>query len=217
MKADELHAKLLSDAIPLAGGEPYGVTAFGGDVTTNLLCRQTAAIIDELLTGKQFVNCIEIGAGGGRWTRWLRPRCKSLLCVDRTIASKMHIDRLNLKPVPMHITCPYGQLPTGPGSPLHHAFDFVFSYDTFVHFDKVLISTYIASVAKALIAGGHFLCHVASDADKQPNQPTDESGMWCSINDTTFNSLCHAQQLHLVKSLRATQGFGSRVCLFRKE
>lgn len=217
MNAAELHAKLLSESPILPDGQPYGVVAFGGDIDANALCQQTAALMRQIAAGKQFTNAIEIGAGGGRWTRWLRPHCKSLLCVDRTIASKQHIDKLFLKPPPMHITCPWGTLPTGPGSPLHQAFDLVFSYDTFVHFDRVLIQTYIRSIAQALENGGHFVCHIASDEHKHPDQPTDASANWCYTNDAAFNSWCAASHLQLVNTIRACEGFGSRVCHFVKQ
>jgi cyclopropane fatty-acyl-phospholipid synthase-like methyltransferase len=216
MNAAELHAQLLQDSPVLPDAQPYGVAAFGGDIPDNPLCALTAATLEDLAPTIPFKQALEIGAGAGRWSRWLRPRCESLVCVDRTSASKKHIDALNLTPAIMHLLCPWGALPTGPGSPLHQAFDLVFSYDTFVHFDKVLIQTYLRSIAQALAPGALAVLHVASEEHKQPHQPTDHSGNWCPINDTLFNTLTQAQGMRTIHQIRAVDGFGSRVCFLRK-
>lgn len=217
MDASQLHYEMLRDHVPRADGVPYGVHEFGGDVDTNKLCIETLRATMELQPPSGWKQIMEIGSGGGRWTRWLRPQTQNMVCVDRGCASKIAIDRLKLTGPIMHLFAPWGTLPTAAGSPLHQAFDLVFTYDTFVHFSKPLIQTYIRSISQALAPGAHAVIHVASSEERRIEQPQYDSGTWCVINDATFNALCYAQGLHLVKSIRATEGFGSRVCLFRKD
>lgn len=165
----------------------------------------------------RFRAVIEIGAGGGRWTRWLHTRSDRMLCIDRATASAKHIAALGLEPPPMNLVCTYGHLPTGPGSPLHDAFDFGFSYDTFVHLDRVTIATYMRSLRDAIRPGGHAVIHVATDENKLPEQPTDRSGCWQPINEACFNELARSNGFRLLDTIRARHGYGSRVCSFRRE
>lgn len=217
MDGSQLHADLLRDAPILPFGVPYGVREFGGDIHTNPLCRLTAAHVVAMQPVPLWTHCLEIGAGGGRWTRWLHHRCKSMICVDRTIASKRHIDALKLTPPIMHLTSPWGSLPTKKGSPLHEKFDLVFSYDTFVHFGKPLIKTYIKAIGPALCPGGYAVIHHASLTNKLDSQPTDTSGNWCPIEDYLIDSLALEQGLQLIHTIRAKEGFGSRVATYRKD
>lgn len=108
---------------------------------------------------------IEIGCGGGRWTRviseMMEPSCK-LTAVDGTSSAFALTSRWlddNGLPVPdMFLLCPGGRLDLPAAS-----VDIVFSFDTFVHFEWPLIFEYAKSVARVLKPGGKFLVNVACE------------------------------------------------------
>lgn len=109
---------------------------------------------------------VEIGCGGGRWTRQIamfRQRHSyqfRLLAIDGTGAAfKLTSQALSncgaSAPIQYQL-CPDGRFE------LDRPANVIVSFDVFVHFDNALIESYLDSVAAALRPGGKFLCSFAS-------------------------------------------------------
>lgn len=75
---------------------------------------------------------IEIGSGGGRWSRYFPGRVARAWLVDATPASEVAIRSHCNWPGFSFVLSTDGALPKIPTSSL----DFAFSFDTFVHFEK---------------------------------------------------------------------------------
>jgi cyclopropane fatty-acyl-phospholipid synthase-like methyltransferase len=97
---------------------------------------------------------VEIGAGGGRWTRYLLG-FRELYAVDyhAEILTELrkNFDRPNLKFVKNN-GCDF------PGI-AENSVDFVFSFGCFVHLDLPLVETYLKNIKPILKPGGNVLIH----------------------------------------------------------
>jgi SAM-dependent methyltransferase len=107
---------------------------------------------------------MEIGAGGGRWSQFIIPQSKQALIVDGTKACETAIrghfgPKLDLGNV-QFLVSPDGKLP----KVKKDSVDFVFSFDTFVHFDEDLFCEYMRTVARVLKPGGVLSLYYAFDA-----------------------------------------------------
>jgi ubiquinone/menaquinone biosynthesis C-methylase UbiE len=93
---------------------------------------------------------VEIGPGGGRWTRYLLG-AKRLYLVDYhdelLHELRRHFDRPNMVFVRNSGT----DLPTVPSTGV----DFVFSFGCFVHLDQPAIAAYLSEIRRALKPGGN--------------------------------------------------------------
>jgi len=215
--AAEFHARMLEASPILPNGQPYGVAEFGGDVEQNPDCRRMATKLGNMAGGIRWRQTLEIGTGGGRWTRWIHPRTDHLLTVDASPKARLHIEALHLQPPPICIVSKYGALPTGKGSPLNSAFDLAFSYDTFVHLPRAIITTYFRSVADALRTGGFFVVHYGTRHQARADQPIAESQHWTYVEPYWLNTQAAINQLDLIDSWTVSQGYGSAVTVYRKK
>lgn len=115
---------------------------------------------------------IEIGCGGGRWSRQIARHKAAgagyrLGVIDGHCAalSLTHdtLRREGLLPPDFSLVCEDGQFSIDGTAAV------VFSFDVFVHFDVELIARYLESVAKVLKPGGVFLvnfaCEFPSDSE----------------------------------------------------
>lgn len=104
---------------------------------------------------------VEIGAGGGRWSRYLWERAAKVILVDGTKASESAIRRDCLPPEGRveYVVSPTGDLEGVPTSSV----DAVFSFDTFVHFHDQLFARYVQEVGRVLKPGGKFALHYATE------------------------------------------------------
>lgn len=105
-------------------------------------------------------SVLEIGSGGGRWTKYLA-RFESLKCVDGTPESerliKSYLKKKSIEKDFEFITSPDGQLsqvPTG-------SIDYVFSFATFVHFSSELFVNYLNSLSRIVKPGGRVHLNLA--------------------------------------------------------
>lgn len=204
---DETHVKMLEQSPIMPGGLPYGVIEFGGDVGENPLCRRTAHLVWDVIDDP--VSIMEIGSGGGRWTRFLHQFASSLLCVDATPAMIRHIEALRLtNPNPRFMLC------TTPVLPGEH-FDFIFSYDTLVHFDEDLFRRYLNVICLSVNPGAVVIIHHGSNEHKNPSQPTDYSGCWHCYGSDEVDSVFINSGARKVSEFFADSGFGSRVVCYK--
>ena len=99
-------------------------------------------------------TAVEIGAGGGRWTRYLLG-FRELYLVDYH-AELLEELRHNFHKPNMKFIKNNGS--DFPGIPLSSV-DFVFSFGCFVHLDRHLIEQYLGNIAQILRSGGTALIH----------------------------------------------------------
>ena len=105
---------------------------------------------------------LEIGSGGGRWGQYIMEHADKAILVDGTPASEAAIrGHFTVPQSTEFIVSPDGLLPTVPDASV----DFVWSFDTFVHFDADLFWTYCKEVARVLRSGGQFVLYYAWDRD----------------------------------------------------
>jgi SAM-dependent methyltransferase len=99
---------------------------------------------------------LEIGAGFGRWTHYLREHCETLIAVDRidqcVVACR---DRFQDDP---RVRC---VLNDGRSLPMvaNDSIDFVFSFDSLVHAKPEMVESYLAELGTKLKAGGTGFIH----------------------------------------------------------
>lgn len=143
-------------------GELYG--ANWGDPWTDPRLRP---VLDEFVLPKLcgMTRLCEIGAGGGRWSRYLVGTGKPTLLIDGTPASEALIlalpwtddERESLRSNVEFVASPDGVVPAR----YHGTVDYVFTFDTFVHFDMGLFLQYLRSVSQMLTSGGVLHLHYA--------------------------------------------------------
>lgn len=209
MSGAEIHAQMLRESPVTPDGRPYGCTIFGGDIDENALCIATRSMLDRMTPTRPLGRIIEIGSGGGRWSRYLATLTDDLVCVDATDATADHVVAVGLHPTV--IICKDGGLPSRPGQVLHQSANLVFSFDTFVHFNEPLFRSYLSRIADALKPGGLLILHHGSDSHRQPDQPIDQSGCWHCYADEWIDTYLAGRGLSKAEQLYATEGFGSRV------
>lgn len=153
----EVEAKNLEN---YTGAEIYGLH-WGDPEKRPVLLDIRKYFIEDLCRG----TVLEIGSGGGRWTRYLKPLSKKLICVDGTAASKDHVTKVIGDDFEFHV-CTDGNLDLKESS-----LDYVFSFDVFVHFHPRLFNNYLASVARAMKSGADFVLHYAIDRGEELYDP----------------------------------------------
>jgi ubiquinone/menaquinone biosynthesis C-methylase UbiE len=151
---------------------------------------------------------LEIGAGGGRWTREMAGRAVRLILVDGVpefeAAIRQHLPDLDAT----FLVAPEGRLPDIPDESV----DFVFSFDTFVHFHRPLFDTYVETAGRVLRPGGHFVLHHAR------HYPGCEHGPSCFQyrDEPDVNAVLVRNRLHEIIGYPIPCGLGSRVVLARR-
>lgn len=113
-----------------------------------------ATFIDTYFTGRDTV--LEVGPGGGRWTEFLLGKCRRLIAVD---ISEACVARCRQR----FAGSPHAEFYVGNGDDLNvvadAAVDGVWSFDVFVHINKVQFEAYVREIARVLKPGGVALLH----------------------------------------------------------
>jgi hypothetical protein len=118
-------------------------------------------------------TAVEIGPGGGRWTRYL-------LGAERVYAVDFHqelLDELKSNYRPKHLSFVKNNGNDFPGLPVG-SIDFVFSFGTFVHLDIDTIDLYLRNIKALLKPSSNVVIHY-SDKSK----PLGKSNVGFSQND----------------------------------
>jgi cyclopropane fatty-acyl-phospholipid synthase-like methyltransferase len=111
-------------------------------------------------------TCVEIGPGGGRWTRYLMT-CLTLYCLDYY---QELLDELaaNFRAPGLHLIRNNGT--DFPGVP-DQCCDFLFSYGVFVHLELPTIDAYLQNMRRILKPGAPVVLHYA-DKTKEAGRAT---------------------------------------------
>jgi SAM-dependent methyltransferase len=151
---------------------------------------------------------LEIGAGGGRWTREMAGRARQLILVDGVpefeAAIREHLPGLDAT----FLISPEGRLP----GIRDESIDFVFSFDTFVHFHQPLFDAYLVTIGRVLRTGGHLVLHHAR------HYPGCEFGPSCFQyrDESDVAAVLGSNRLHEIIGYPIPYGLGSRVVLARR-
>lgn len=99
---------------------------------------------------------LELGCGFGRWTDFLRKRCRRLIVID---LSKLCIEHCRQRfcdsdHIEYHLTSGDSLAMIADAS-----VDFVFSFDSLVHADTAVVEAYISQFRRILKPGGHVFLH----------------------------------------------------------
>jgi SAM-dependent methyltransferase len=108
---------------------------------------------------------VEIGPGGGRWTRYLA-RLRRLYAVDYHQEMLDELARNFDKPNIIRIKNNGADFP-GIGD---REIDLVFSFDAFVHFDLPIVTDYLRSMRRILKPGGSAFIHYSDKAKIQARE-----------------------------------------------
>jgi phospholipid N-methyltransferase len=111
---------------------------------------------------------VEIGPGGGRWTRYLLG-FKKLYVVDYYSELLDEVKRRFRRP---HVTFIKNNGTDFPGIE-DHSVDYLFSFGTFVHLEAHLIEAYLSNMRRILKAGANVVIHY-SDKTKIMAQINDQ-------------------------------------------
>lgn len=126
----------------------------------------------------------EIGSGGGRWSRYLARAGKPALLIDGTPASETLIRALpwseqeleSLRTNIEFLSSPDGVVPAR----YHGTVDYVFTFDTFVHFDMGFLLQYLRSVSQMLKCGGVLHLHYADLMSSAWFAMLGQADEWCA-------------------------------------
>ncbi len=113
---------------------------------------------------------MEIGHGGGRWTRqYIGWGPLELVLVDGTPAAKTATEVQIKGPViqPTYHVSRTGHVP----QVADEGIDYVFSFDSFIHFDRELVETYVKTIARVLHPDGVATIHYAEGLGDDPDRP----------------------------------------------
>jgi SAM-dependent methyltransferase len=177
-----------------------------GKVTDGAMAGVFAHLCDCLALSPGCV--VEIGPGGGRWSREIAPRipeASRLILVDGTDAARDTLARQVRRPFDL-IVSPDGKLQDVPAKSV----DLVFSFDVFVHFDEGLLAGYLAEIARILKPGGRLMLHYARPWPGHPGVMADPTGCFRPIAPGCLAFLAeHFERDDAGAYLPIPRGFGS--------
>jgi SAM-dependent methyltransferase len=120
------------------------------------------------------------------------------------IAIRRHLDCSEI----LFLVSQDGLLPSIPSQSV----DFVFGFDTFVHFDPPLFDCYVETVGRILKGGGHFALHHACRYEQSQVDPQ----CFKYREEAIVDALLAHHGMHPVEALSFASGLGSRLVLARR-
>lgn len=156
----ERQSQLVDEFADTSLGECYGIQQWGDPAEDPLL----QPVLNDFLLPEipRRSRFCEIGSGGGRWSRYFIKTGKPTLLVDGSPASETLI-----KALPELSAVNWDQVQflvaLDGNVPISHCnrYDYVFSFDTFVHFELSLVLTYLQAISHMLKPGGVMHLHYA--------------------------------------------------------
>lgn len=143
---------------------------------------------------------LEIGCGGGRWTIHLAKSADNLVAVDGAGVAESLLLLVIDRPFKFFLSVD-GILPR------EWNFDYVFSFDTFVHFHKELFDAYVTSVGRNLKKGGIFHLHFANHQHDKVNGYDPVCFQYRDLSEIT--GLCKSVGLRYTGRKLELGGYGS--------
>lgn len=121
------------------------------------VCRVVEEYIDPYVTSDSIVG--EIGSGGGRVSVQVAPKVKELHCFDLSSEMLKRAGKALIAYPHVHF-----HLLTIPrlGAELRNSFDFIYSFDVFVHLDLLTIWQYFCEISSSLKPGGRAFLHTTN-------------------------------------------------------
>lgn len=122
------------------------------------------------------ITALEIGCGGGRWSRYFPGRVKEAFLADATPAAEIAV-RAHTDWAGFEFLVPVG---SRLAEVADASIDYVFSFDTFVHFHRELFDGYVREISRVVKPGGLVHLHHAArwpeaEVNEQNFQYRDES------------------------------------------
>lgn len=153
---------------------------------------------------------VETGAGGGRWSRELIGRAARLILVDGEPLFEQAIRRhTDCRSVEFVVSLD-GTFPTIADASV----DFVFSFDTFVHFHNELFDRYLTSIGRILTPGGFLTLHYAH---YYPDLPDHNADHFNYRRDEDVADVLAQHQLRLTGAqIDFKMGWGSKLVVAKK-
>jgi SAM-dependent methyltransferase len=139
------------------GDEPYWGHRWGDPETFAPLVEVRRRLLEPCLHPGQVV--VEIGGGGGRWTKYLLRSARRLIVVELNPEAFEHLRRrfpADRDRMEFHCTSGYEMPAVGEGE-----VDLVFTFDVFVHIEPDGIARYLAEIERVLRPGGRAIVHYA--------------------------------------------------------
>ena len=142
------------------------------------------------LTGE--TTALEIAPGHGRWTEYIARHARHVIVVELSPSCLAFCrDRFaDLSNIDYYLT-------TGSTLPRFAAgrVDFVWSYDSFVHMDKGVISSYLAEIRRVLKPGGTATIHHSDVADPGSHQQNGAPGWRSAMSGALMRELAETAGL----------------------
>lgn len=185
---DENRKEWAKDSVWGSGGEDWS-SAFGGSDM-----EYYSVILPRLHTFLPSGRILEIAPGFGRWTKYLIQQCNSFVGVD---LEKKCVDACAVR-------FTRGLFIQNDGSNLafipDHSIDLIFSFDSLVHADNIILEKYLAQFERVLKKDGVAFLHHSNSlvyAEKGSRHFRDltvshqtvlghcaKSGLWCNSQET---------------------------------
>jgi SAM-dependent methyltransferase len=148
------------------------------------------------------ITVLEIGCGGGRWSRYFHGRVKKAFLADATPAAEIAV-RAHTDWDGFEFLMSVGGRLTGLADA---SIDYVFSFDTFVHFHRELFDGYVREIGRVLKPGG--LLHLHHAARWPEAEINERSFQYRDARD--IEALCSSAALRLTNRLIEFRGgYGS--------
>lgn len=143
-------------------------------------------------------RALEIGAGHGRWSRWLRPLCERLILIDLAERCVEACRQRFAGDAGVDCRLSDGRSLPGVGA---GELDFVFSFDSLVHAEGEVLEAYAGELARTLTTDGVAFLHHSNFGAVLAARPGAENRHWRgeSASAERFAAACERAGLTCVR------------------